>query len=150
LEVHLPFLQIALKNFKLIPIVIGNQNSFFVNDLAKGLAEVIDEKTLIVASTDLSHFFSKDEAKNLDDIFESRVRNFDFENLQSDLETERTQACGGGGVVALLKAAAEKNIKEIEIIARSDSGDVNGDSSSVVGYLSAIVYIYKGTAANVE
>lgn len=140
LEVHLPFLQIALKNFQLIPIVIGNQSDFFVYDLAKGLTEIINEKTLIVASTDLSHFYSKEEAKRLDDIFESRVRNFDYENLQSDLENEKTFACGGGGAVALLKAAAEKGIRNIDIIARSDSGDVNGDFSKVVGYLSAIIY----------
>ncbi len=140
LEVHLPFLQMSLKNFKLIPIVIGNQNDFFVYDLAKGLAEAVDEKTLIVASTDLSHFYSKEEAKKLDDVFESHLKKFDYENLQSDLETERTYACGGGGVVALLKASSEKGINNIEVVSRSDSGDINGDFSKVVGYLSAIVY----------
>ncbi|NOX19215.1 MAG: AmmeMemoRadiSam system protein B [Chlorobi bacterium] len=140
LEVHLPFLQIALKNFKLIPIVIGNQNDFFVNDLAKGLAEIIDKQTLIVASTDLSHFYSKEEAKRLDDIFELRIKAFDYENLQADLDAEKTFACGGGGVAALLKTAAQKGIKNIEVIARSDSGDINGDFSKVVGYLSAVIY----------
>jgi AmmeMemoRadiSam system protein B len=111
-----------------------------VDTLAQKLSEFADEETLIVASTDLSHFHSKSSANKLDSIVEKRINNFDFENLQKDLDLNNCEACGGGPIVALLKAASLKNIKHSTVLHRSDSGDVTGDSDGVVGYLSAVVY----------
>jgi AmmeMemoRadiSam system protein B len=139
-EVQLPFLQIALQEFQLIPVVIGDQKSTFVFELAIKLANVVDDRTIVIASSDLSHFHSKSKAYELDSIVEKRIKDFECEKLQEDLEKERCEACGGGAIVAMMKSAELLNKKKSIILARSDSGDVSGDYSKVVGYLSAAVY----------
>jgi len=64
----------------------------------------------------------------------------EFDELQNDLDTKQCEACGGGGIVALLKAAKQNNYNKVKVLSRTDSGDFSGDDSSVVGYLSAVVY----------
>lgn len=140
LEVQIPFLQSVLDNFKIVPVVMGDQSSVFVNELAKKLAEVLDEETIIVASSDLSHFYNANEADKLDSIVEKRINEFNYEQLQKDLETHKCEACGGGPIVAMMKAASLKNFTKANVLKRTDSGDVTGDKSEVVGYLSAVVY----------
>lgn len=140
LEVHLPFLQIVLNDFTLVPIVMGDQSESSINDLAEALAKNVDDQTLIVASTDLSHFYSKQKADELDSIVEKRITDFDYEKFQSDLDFENCQACGGGLVVTALKAASLCGRKHAEVLNRSDSGDVTGDPTEVVGYLSAVIF----------
>ena len=140
LEVQLPFLQVILANFQLIPLVIGSQSRETVDELAKVLAEVVDDKTLIVASSDLSHFYSKSRANIIDSRVIESINYFKYDELQNDLEQKRCEACGGGGIVAMLKALKMKNYSHSKVIQRSDSGDVTGDEKEVVGYLSAIVY----------
>lgn len=140
LEVQLPFLQSVLKDFKIVPVVMGDQSKSYVDALAQKLAEISDDETLIVASSDLSHFYTKSQADKLDSVVEIRVRDFDFDNLQTDLETKTCEACGGGPIVTLMKAAKLKNYKHSLVLHRSDSGDVTGDTKEVVGYLSAVFY----------
>jgi AmmeMemoRadiSam system protein B len=140
LEVQLPFLQSVLENFKVVPVVMGDQSKINVDTLARKIAETTDDDTLVVASSDLSHFHSKSQADKLDSIIEKRVREFDFDALQVDLQNQTCEACGGGPIVVLMKAAKLKNFKYSSVLHRSDSGDVTGDNSEVVGYLSAVVY----------
>ena len=140
LEVQLPFLQSVLKDFNIVPVVMGDQSKRNVDTLAKKLAEVADDETLIVASSDLSHFYNKSQADKLDSIVEKRVRDFDFDSLQTDLETRTCEACGGGPIIALMKAANLKNIRHSMVLSRTDSGDVTGDNKEVVGYMSAVFY----------
>jgi AmmeMemoRadiSam system protein B len=140
LEVQLPFLQSVLNDFKIVPIVMGDQGKIYVDELAEKLSELADDETLIVSSSDMSHFHSKSEADKLDSIVEKRISNFDFDGLQKDIDAHNTEACGGGPIVAMMKAASLKNKKHAAVVHRSDSGDVTGDNREVVGYLSAVVY----------
>jgi len=140
LEVQLPFLQSVLNDFKIVPVVMGEQDRMYVDELAKKLGEVVDDETLIVSSSDMSHFHSKSDADKLDSIVEKRISTFDFDGLQKDLDSHKTEACGGGPIVAMMKAAALKDKKHSMVVHRSDSGDVSGDNKEVVGYLSAVVY----------
>ena len=140
LEVQLPFFQSVLKDFKIVPVVMGDQSKRNIDTLAKKLAEVSDDETLIVASSDLSHFYNKSQADKLDSIVEKRVREFDFDSLQIDLDNKTCEACGGGPIVVLMKAANLKNIRHSAVLHRSDSSDVTGDNKEVVGYLSAVFY----------
>ena len=140
LEVQLPFLQMVLNDFKIVPVVMGDQGKVFVDELAGKLAQLADEETLIVASSDMSHFHSREQAEKLDSVVEKRISTFDYKDLQKDLETHKTEACGGGPIVALMEAADLKNKRHAEVVARSDSGNVTGDATEVVGYLSAVVY----------
>ncbi|MCX6151972.1 MAG: AmmeMemoRadiSam system protein B [Ignavibacteriales bacterium] len=139
-EVQLPFLQIVLNNFSIVPIVIGDQKKSFLYELAEHLSKVIDDKTLLVVSSDLSHFYSKTVAYKLDGRIEQRIKNFDYEGLQNDLEMKNSEACGGGGIVAAMRTADLLNKKNSLILKRSDSGDITGDDSEVVGYLSVVIY----------
>jgi len=140
IEVQIPFLQNILSDFKIVPVVMGDQSKLFVDELAKGLIKILDEETVIVASSDLSHYHSKKKADELDSIVESSIRDFDYENLQKYLDTGICEACGGGPIIAMMKAAALKNKQNSLILNRSDSGDTTGDFNEVVGYLSAVVY----------
>lgn len=140
LEVQLPFLQSVLSNFTLLPIVIGDQSSTYVYPLAELLAEIWDKDTLVVASTDLSHFHSRSKADQLDGIVEDHIDKFEFESLQDDLELRKCEACGGGAVVALMKAAKIKGFNKSKVLSHTDSGDITGNTNEVVGYLSAVIY----------
>ena len=140
LEVQLPFLQTVLGNFKIVPCVMGDQEWIYVDALAKAIAATAGEKTLVVASSDLSHFFSKEDADMLDSKVAMHINNFNYDLLQSDLESEKCHACGGGPIVAMMKAAYLKGFRHAEVVARGDSGDITGDNSEVVGYLSAVIY----------
>lgn len=140
LEVQIPFLQSVLDEFKIVPIVMGDQSKVFVDELAAKLSEVMDDQTLLVASSDLSHFYNANEANLLDSLVEKRINDFDYEKLQQDLDAHRCEACGGGPIVAIMKAAALNNYHKAEVLKRTDSGDVTGDKSEVVGYLSAVIY----------
>ncbi len=140
LEVQLPFLQTALGNFKLIPIVMGDQSKELVYDLSEALAKSIDDSTLIVASSDLSHFHSKEIAWKLDSRVIERVKNFEYDFLLRDIEEGLSEACGAGPIAAMMRTLDLIGVENVEVLARSDSGDVTGDNSEVVGYMSAIFY----------
>lgn len=139
-EVQIPFLQTILKDFQIVPLVIGDQRAKNDYRLAEILNSIINDETLIVVSTDLSHFHTKAEAEKLDSIVENRIKTFDYEALQHEFESHKCEACGGGGIVTLLKLAGMQNKGKVKILSRCDSGDVTGDESEVVGYLSAVIY----------
>lgn len=139
-EVQIPFLQVILKDFKIVPLVMGDQGELFVEELTDRLAAVVHDKTIIVASSDLSHYYSKEEADKLDKVVEKRIVDFDFENLQKDFSSGNCEACGGGTIVTLMRTASKLNKNKSLILHRSDSSDTSGDSNEVVGYLSAVIY----------
>jgi AmmeMemoRadiSam system protein B len=139
-EVQLPFLQSVLSDFKIVPIVMGDQSKIFVDELAKQIAYASDEQTIVIASSDLSHFYPKKRAFELDSIVAKDIVDFDYEKLQNDLDNRVCEACGGGPIVVLMKASALLNKKKSILLNRSDSGDVSGDNSEVVGYLSAAIF----------
>lgn len=139
LEVQLPFLQSVLKEFKIIPIVMGDQRKIFCEKLAKKIFELLDDSTLIIASSDLSHFHSKNKALILDKIVEDKIIQLDDSGLIESLDSNECEACGGGPISVMLKIAKLREMK-VEILAHSDSGDVTGDDTEVVGYLSAIFF----------
>ncbi|MCF8260055.1 MAG: AmmeMemoRadiSam system protein B [Melioribacteraceae bacterium] len=140
IEVIIPFLQYVSSDFSFVPIVMGDQNKIYVDGLADSLSDVIDDRTLVIASTDLSHFYSHNNADKLDSVFEKRVREFDFDNLEENLRTGECEACGGGPTLAVMKALHKKGIVNSKVMNRTDSGLVSGDLSNVVGYLSALFY----------
>ncbi len=141
IEVHLPFLQKLFGTVKIIPIVMGDQRRTLCFYLGDRLAEVLKGKnSLLIASTDLSHYHSYKEAQLIDEIAVNDIANFDDERLMSDLESERVEMCGGGPTVAVLRAAKRLGATETEILHLCNSGDVSGEHESVVGYLSAAAF----------
>lgn len=140
-EVQIPFLQKILNDFTIVPIVMGDQRREYCYYLGKKLAQIASGKNvLLIASTDLSHYYPYDVAITLDKIVIDEVQRLDYEQLMDDLETERAEACGGGPTVAVLFAARELGANTATILHTCNSGDVTGDRSGVVGYLSAAIF----------
>lgn len=140
IEVQLPFLQTVLENFEIVPVVMGDQGKVFVNELAEKISAATDENTLIVASSDLSHFYSRTKANSLDSIVEKNINAFDYNALLDNLQSEKCEACGGGPIAVMMKASELMGYEKSEVLFRNDSGDASGDLNEVVGYLSAVVY----------
>jgi MEMO1 family protein len=146
LEVQLPFLQVALSQFKLVAIVMGDQEPDSVRGLGEALASALKgTNTLLVASTDLSHFHNEKTARRLDGAIRTAIEQYDPELLLDTLESGKGEACGGGVVTAVMIAARRLGGKEMKFLDYANSGAVTGDMDEVVGYLSAA--IIEGTRA---
>jgi len=140
LEVQLPFLQVMLGKFKLVAIVMGDQEEDSINGLAEVLASTLrGTNTLLVASTDLSHFHPQKQANRLDSHIEKAIKAFDPEMLIDYLERGKGEACGGGIVAAVMKAAKRLGGSRVEFLEYTTSGETTGDFDEVVGYLSAAI-----------
>jgi hypothetical protein len=141
LEVQLPFLQAMLGEFLLVPIVMGEHSERNVDILAKALAATLDgrDDVLVVASTDLSHYLSRERGGALDRTCMASIEQLDDERLLLDLGTEACSMCGGGPSAAVLRASKLLGADTSIILKHGDSGDASRDTSSVVGYLSAAI-----------
>ncbi len=140
LEVQIPFLQVTLGSFKILPVVMGDQDRRYCEVLGMTLADIITPgSTLIVASSDLSHYHDYVTANSLDRICTEDVTALDPDKLLSDLQAGRCEACGGGPIASLLYAAKKLGKTTSRSLHHCNSGDMMGDKSAVVGYLSAIV-----------
>jgi AmmeMemoRadiSam system protein B/AmmeMemoRadiSam system protein A len=134
-EVELPFLQRTLVDFRVIPIVFGRVDPAAV---AKAIEKYVDDSTLLVASSDLSHFYPYEQAKQLDDACAKAVCDLDVQRMQ------RQEACGKGPILALMHLARAKGWKTRLLDCRN-SGDTSDDKSRVVGY--AAIAFYSDDAA---
>jgi AmmeMemoRadiSam system protein B len=141
LEIELPFLQRALKNeFKLLPIMVRAQEPETSLKLGYALAQTLRNKNaLIVASTDLSHFYDQQTAKVLDTEMLKRFESFDPAAIFQAEYTGKGFACGHAAVASMLWAARELGADKVQILKYATSGDITGDYSSVVGYGAAVV-----------
>ncbi len=139
LELQLPFLITVLKDFKIIPIIMGHYDYDTCLNIANTLVSYLGEAedTLLLASSDLSHFYSYTRARALDLKFIDRVRAFDPQGLYDDLVSGKCEACGGGPVITILLAARKMGADRAVILKYANSGDVTGDHHRVVGYLSS-------------
>ena len=141
LEIELPFLQRVLKNdFKLLPIMIRAQEEFVAQQLGEALAQTLkDKNALLVASTDLSHFYEQQTANQLD---REMLQRFTTLKPSSIFEAERLGkgfACGHAAVAAVEWAAQGLGANHVQVLKNATSGDVTGDHSSVVGYGAAVI-----------
>jgi AmmeMemoRadiSam system protein A len=128
-EVQVPFLQKTLANFKILPVILGEVDP---EQVAKVLAGQIDDKTVIVASSDLSHYHPYDVAKDLDNRCIQAILNLDIEDMKTQ------EACGKTPILALMSLARQNGWKA-QLLDYRNSGDVTGEKDRVVGY-SAIAF----------
>lgn len=137
-EVQVPFLQEVVPGARFVPIVMGDQSRYHCVALADALARALEGKNvLLVASSDLSHYHSYDEAVALDRRVIDDVKAFDAETLMEDLQNEVVEACGGGPMVAVMMAARRLGAEKSVVLFHCNSGDVTGERDRVVGYMSA-------------
>jgi len=138
LEMQLPFLQRLAPGAKIVPLVMGFQTADTARTLGDALAAAVDrKKALLVASTDLSHYHDAATASRLDAVVIDRVSRFDADGLQAVLTARPEHACGGGPMVAVMRAARQMGARDAAVLHYADSGDVSGDKTAVVGYLAA-------------
>ncbi len=139
IEVQLPFIQKVLPGAKIVPIVMGYPTRKTISSLAEGLAEAAAaKKTLIVASTDLSHYLSKEEAKATDSETISLIQKLETATLIKKLSRGENFMCGGGPVVSTLLALKKRGQPRVEVLRYSDSSRFGGP---IVGYLAAAVIL---------
>jgi len=141
LEIELPFLQRALAGeFKLLPVMVRSQSEKVSRQLGSALAETLQGKNaLVVASTDLSHFYTQNQAMLFDSEMLRRIESFSPEDVFSAEMEEQGFACGLGALTAVLWAAQGLGADTVKVLRHATSGDVTGDFSSVVGYGAAVV-----------
>ncbi len=140
LEVQLPFLQKVLPSFKLAPVIVGTADLDDCEIIAAGLAEVLateKRRTVIVISTDLSHYYTYDQAVARDGQFIEALKKFDARELKRVISSGKADACGEGPVLAGMIAARKVGAEHVEILKYANSGDTSGARDQVVGYLSA-------------
>jgi MEMO1 family protein len=139
LEMQMPFLQRLVPGLRIVPMLMGTQSREEVETLAAALAGALAERdALLVASSDLSHYQPAAVANRADAEVVGHVGRFDAEALMARLEKHHNVACGGGPLVAVMKAARALGADHATVLKYGDSGDVGErDKSHVVGYLSA-------------
>lgn len=153
IEVQLPWLQHVLGSFKLVPIVMGSQSYDSSRSLGIALATLLLDDhehapaqaasrstcdTLIVASSDLSHYFSAESAVAMDRRTLHALESWDYFSMAQNFESQRWEACGGGPIVAAMIAAERLGANIAQVLRYGHSGDVSGDMARVVGYSAAV------------
>jgi len=135
IEVQLPFLQRTLGQFQLVPIIMGDQSYENCRALGLALAKLVQgTNTLIVASSDLSHYHQYDEAVTMDHKTLKGVEEWDYLDLSRNLDLRIWEACGGGPIVAAMIASERLGASQAKLLKYANSGDVTGDKTRVVGY----------------
>jgi len=144
LEMQLPFLRRVHPELPIVPMLIGFQRRQTIDALADAIVHAFEgRRALLIASTDLSHYFDAETAKTLDGRVQERVAAFDAEGLLDlfeqypEHERGRYVACGGGAAIAVMKAARGLGATGGRVLKYAHSGEVSGDYSGVVGYLAA-------------
>jgi len=146
LEVQLPFLQVVRPDVEIVAVCLGISDLSLCAETGKALAKLRAEEEaagrtppLLLASSDMNHYESRAVGRRKDDIALARVEAVDPEGLFATVLAESISMCGFLPATALLFAAREAGIASARVVARADSGDETGDTSSVVGYAGVLV-----------
>jgi MEMO1 family protein len=150
LEVQLPFIQYLKKKFTIVPIQmmdtrletcieVGNAIASAIAECEVRSAEYKAGGTLIVASSDMSHYVSVETAKKKDHAAIKRILDLDAQGLYYTVRNESISMCGYGPVVAMLTACKVLGATKADLVKYTNSGEVSGDYDQVVGYAGIVV-----------
>lgn len=141
LEIELPFLQQALGQFRLIPLMMGEQSYAIAQQISRTLLDACRAQAcrpLFVASSDLSHFFDDTAARQFDAATIDFILNLDarglLEHVQQGRLNRQPLACGAGPIAAVILAARAQGATQAHLLKYATSADVSADPSRVVGY----------------
>lgn len=136
LEVQLPFLQRTLKEFTIVPILVGQPTRASYSFLADRIATILrrDEKALLVISTDLSHYYARPAAGAKDRPALDALQRMALAEFEQLLQSRKSELCGDGAVLYGLAAARGAGATFGRLYRYADSGDASGDVKRVVGY----------------
>ena len=142
LEVQLPFLQLRRPDVAIVPVCLGAPDLALCREVGHALASLVAESEdppLLIASSDMNHYESRAVGRAKDDRALARVEALDPEGLFRTVLAENITMCGFLPSTALLFAAREAGVSSAKVVARRDSGDQTGDTSSVVGYAGVVL-----------
>jgi len=131
LEVQVPFLQVVVPDCAILPLLVGVCDPV---DAISQIEPLLDDDTILIISSDLSHYHDYETANNLDASTNNAILGLDIEKMFSDGE-----ACGKQSIMLLLELAKSHGWYS-ELVQYSNSGDTAGSKSSVVGYASFAFY----------
>lgn len=140
LEVQLPFLQTVLKNFTIVPILIGAPTEKTFEYLIMRLTDILDEKTLIIASTDLSHYHNYNTAKEMDSKLISAIERISIKDTAELIRSGKAEMCGAVPVIVAMEVAKRLGANLGIVFDHANSGDVIKEKDRVVGYASIGLY----------
>ena len=153
LEMQLPFVRRVFGDTPIVPLLMGYQRRRTIEELAAALADAFrDRRALLVASTDLSHYFDARTAASLDGRVQECVaalapdRLLDVFEEYPEHERGRYVACGGGPAISVMMAAQALGARNARVLKYAHSGEISGDYDGVVGYLAAAI----GTFADAQ
>ncbi len=141
IEVQVPFLQMVLDDFKIVPIITGSYNPDDCRILAKAIVDSIPEgkKVLLIASTDMSHYYVYGKACLMDGLTLRLLEEYNIEGLINNVGKGDCELCGMAGVITLMESCKTLGANKIKLLNYANSGDVTGNKNRVVGYSSLVV-----------
>ncbi|MFA5320276.1 MAG: AmmeMemoRadiSam system protein B [Candidatus Omnitrophota bacterium] len=144
LEVELPFFQYFSGDFRVLPVCIGSDDFVKLQELGRAIAAAVDkaasrDSVLIAASSDMTHYEDSRSAKEKDEAALEAIVSFNAQELYRRVIEKGISMCGYAPVITLLTAARLLGARRAKVIAYSNSGMVNGDQSSVVGYAGVLI-----------
>jgi hypothetical protein len=148
LEVQLPFLQSVLKDFTIIPLLIGSPTKQTFEHLVSQITEMIDEKTLIIASTDLSHYHGYQKALDMDSKIIAAIERLSVMNAGELVQSGESEMCGAVPVIIAIEVAKKHGANTGILFNYANSGDVTQEKDRVVGYAS--VGLFRSPYTNEE
>lgn len=144
LEVQIPFLQYIGKKFTIVPIILIMQDINTAFDIGKAISDTMaerkDSKTVLVASSDFTHYEPNEQAHRKDGELIKAILSLDVNKFYAVLERLDVSACGYGAIASVMIAAKNLGATKGQLLKYATSGDVTGDTGSVVGY-SSIVFV---------
>ena len=142
LEMQIPFIQMALNDVKIVPIAFGNQNYSDAYALATVLANLVKDRSdcLIVASTDLSHYHPYQDANSIDKRTIDTIGRLKAKDFYDEAKMGSCELCGLMPVTTSLLVAQMLGYDKIKRLKYANSGDITGDKTKVVGYVSSVIY----------
>ena len=159
LEVQLPFLQVVLDEFKIVPIVTADFSPQNSAAIAEAVASAVgDKKVLLVASTDMSHYPVQTEASRVDHAMLKVIAGFDPDEvyaaderlLGENVPNLHCTLCGLGPLVAVMKAAQKLGADQAHVLKYANSGDVAPALADRCGGYGAVVFVGKRTSVSSE
>ncbi|WP_339136836.1 MAG: AmmeMemoRadiSam system protein B [Candidatus Electrothrix sp. GW3-4] len=142
LEVQVPFLQYFQENLHILPVVVAQLSWQQCQQAANELAQAIqrfNHPTLLVASTDMTHYLSRQEATRQDQLALDRILELDAAGLYDTVLSHRISMCGIFPSTIALLAASALGARQAELVRYTDSGEASGDTEQVVGYAGVVI-----------
>jgi AmmeMemoRadiSam system protein B len=142
LEIQLPFLQTVLPQpFSIVPLMVRSRDRLFCQQLGEIIANHFDPQIhLLIASTDLSHFYPEQAAHQFDQTMLAMIKALDPDGVFTAEEQEKGFACGAGALAATLWAAKKLQANQCDLLYYTTSAEITHDTQSVVGYGAAVIY----------